>query len=234
MIAINLVGYKKSGKTTLALELAAAFKRRSVRAAAIKYTHHDRFDKENTDTARLRDAFGAAVGLAGGETAIFWASKRYALDLLPLLDAEVVVVEGGKTLGWLPRVLVLRDPAEAAELGRDLALASYGPVATEGLVSFQDADALAELILSRGFVLPGLDCQACGRPDCRGLAVEIVAGAAAARDCAAANAPVSVTVNGQVLAMNGFVQRIFGSAIRGMLRECKGYAPGAIEIKLQG
>lgn len=232
MIAVNLVGFKKSGKTTLALELAEAFTRRGVRAAAIKYTHHDRFDLANTDTARLKEAYGASVGLAGAETAIFWSGKRFALDLLPLLDADLVVVEGGKTLGWLPRVLLLRDPSEAADLGRDLALACYGPVAVEGLPSIQDADALAELILSKAFSLPGLDCGACGRPDCRTLSAEIVAGAATTRDCKAANSPVSIKINGQVLGVNEFVQRIVGGAIRGMLRECKGYAPGDIEIKI--
>jgi molybdopterin-guanine dinucleotide biosynthesis protein B len=232
MIAVNLVGYKKSGKTTLALELAEVFNRRGVRVAAIKYTHHDRFDLANTDTARLKEAYGASVGLAGEETAIFWNGKRFALDLLPLLDADLVVVEGGKTLGWLPRVLLPRDPAEAVELGRDLALASYGPISVEGLPSLQDAEALADLILSKAFALPGLDCGACGREDCRTLAAEIVSGAATPRDCKAANAPLSVKINGQVLGVNDFVQRVIGGAIRGMLRECKGYAPGEIEIKL--
>ena len=236
MIAVNLVGYKKSGKTTLALALGAEFKRRAIKAAAVKCTHHDSFDAPATDTARLREAYGAAVGLASNETAIFWSSKRYAPDLMPLLDAEVVVVEGGKTLGWLPRILLPKTLDEAAdpELSPELALATWGEGAAPGLPAITDIAALADLILSKGFALPGLDCEACGRPDCRTLVAEIVAGKASPLDCKAANPEVRVTVNGYVLPMNDFVQRIFGAAVRGMLSECKGYVAGEIEIKMQG
>ena len=33
-------------------------------------------------------------------------------DLVPLLDADILLVEGGKTIGWLPRILCFADHPE--------------------------------------------------------------------------------------------------------------------------
>ncbi|WP_028587001.1 molybdopterin-guanine dinucleotide biosynthesis protein MobB [Desulfocurvus vexinensis] len=234
MIAVNIVGYKKTGKTTLAVALGQELARRGVRAAAAKFTHQPEADAPGTDSHALRQAYGRVALLAGEATGLFWQGRRHLPDLVPLLDADVLVVEGGKHLGWLPRILLLRSVADAGELEQGLALASAGQVPGYGLEHVPDVSALADLILARGFALPGLDCGSCGRPDCAALAREIVAGKATAADCRAAGSAVEVTVNGQPLAMNAFVQGVFSGAVTGMLRQFKGYAPGTVEIRLKG
>ncbi|MEW5771916.1 MAG: molybdopterin-guanine dinucleotide biosynthesis protein MobB [Thermodesulfobacteriota bacterium] len=234
MLAVNLVGFKKSGKTGLALDLAAEFKRRGIRAAAAKHTHHPVLDRGQTDSDRLFAAFGQCVALAGSEAQIRWDSKRYLLDLTPLLDCEVLVVEGGKPLGWLPRIILPRTPEEAEALSPELALGSFGPVEVPGLPRLADPAAVADLVLARGFMLPGLDCASCGRPDCRALAADIVAGRAEVRDCRARRADIRVTVAGNELALSPFVADILAGGILGMLSTLKGHAPGPVEISITG
>jgi len=234
MFAVNLVGFKKCGKTTLALDLAAEFARRGVKAAAAKHTHHPALDRGRTDSDRLFSAFGQCVALAGHETQITWNSRRYLADLLPLLDCEALVVEGGKTLGWLPRILLPHTPEEAAELSPELALGTFGPVEVPGLPRLADPAAVADLVLARGFALPGLDCAACGRPDCRTMTQDILAGKATPGDCRARRADIRITVAGTEMALSPFVADILAGGILGMLRTLKGYAPGPVEISITG
>ncbi len=234
MLAVNLVGFKKCGKTTLALDLAAEFARRGIKAAAAKFTHHPFLDRGETDSDRLFAAFGQCAALAGAETQVSWDGKRYLADLLPLLDCQVLVVEGGKTLGWLPRVILPRTPEEAADLSPELALGSFGPVEVPGLPRLADPAAVADAVLARGFSLPGLDCGACGRPDCRGLAADIVAGTAKPADCQARRSDIKITVAGAELALSPFVADILAGGILGLLRTLKGFGPGPVEISIAG
>lgn len=234
MIAVNIVGYKKTGKTTLAVALGEELARRGMKAAAAKFTHHPDVDAEGTDSWRLRRAYGSAAFLSAESSAVFYDGRRYLPDLLPLLDADVLVVEGGKSLTWLPRVLLLGKLADAGELEQGLALASYGEVRGYDMPHVDDVSALADLVLERGFALPGLDCGSCGREDCAALARAIVAGTASSKDCKAARADVEVSVGGQPVAMNPFVQSVFSGALLGMLKQFKGYAPGEVTIRIKG
>jgi molybdopterin-guanine dinucleotide biosynthesis protein B len=230
--ALQIVGYKKSGKTALALELAAALTARGVAVAAAKFTHNPSLDKADTDTGRLAAHCRAVAAFTPAESAVFWSAPRPLHDVLPLLGAEALVVEGGKELACMPRILVLRDPAEAEGLGSGLALGTFGPVTAPGLPRITDVAALADLLLARGFVLPRLDCGACGLASCAEMAARIVAGDAVPGDCQAVREAMRVTVNGAPLAMNPFVERILAAGIKAMLGQLKGYAPGRVAIDL--
>jgi molybdopterin-guanine dinucleotide biosynthesis adapter protein len=230
MRAVAVTGFKKSGKTTLCVNLGHALSRMDVRAAAVKCTHHPNLDLPATDTARLAEAYPVTAAVAPAQSAIFWGRRRYIPDLTPMLDADFLVVEGGKELGWLPRVLVLRAPEEAEELDRGLALCTFGEVKAPGVPHVTSMDELAALVLERGFALPGLDCSTCGRDDCAALAREIVAGTASPKDCLASRSEVRCSVNGVPLAMNPFSERVLAGVIQGVLRELKGFAPGEVEI----
>ncbi len=230
MRAVAVTGFKKSGKTTLCVRLGHAMSRMDIRAAAVKCTHHSHLDQPATDTEKLAEVYPVTAAVATAQSAIFWGRKRFIPDLTPMLDADFLVVEGGKELGWLPRVLVLRAPEEAEALDRGLALCTFGDVQAPGLPHVTDVDELAALVLERGFALPGLDCSTCGRDDCAALAREIVAGTATPADCLAARSAVRCSVNGVPLAMNPFSERVLAGVIRGVLQELKGFAPGKVEI----
>lgn len=234
MIAAAIVGYKKSGKTTLAVELGRELVRRGVATAAAKCSHHDKVDKADTDTDRLLEACGRAAVLTPKQAGVYWNKKRYLPDLLPLLDADVLIVEGGKSLTWLPRVLVLREESEAAELSPELAMCSYGAVRAPGKLHVDTVAELADLVLERGFALPGLDCGDCGLESCKALAEQIVVGGATTDMCRSGGAQALVKVNGMPVAMNHYMRRVFTSSVMGMLKEFKGYAPGGeIDINIR-
>ena len=234
MKAVSLVGPKNSGKTTLGLKLARELTAMGLRVAAAKFSHHD-LTWPDTDTAQYAGVCVAVAGLGPDESFVHWTRKRALVDLLPLLRADVLLVEGGKSLGWLPRILCLpqADDPDAAWLRPDLALASTGPGRAHGVPRQDSPAALAATVCERGFLLPGLDCQACGRPDCRTLAGQIVRGEASPEACAALHNALAVDIDGVPLAMKPFVENLLSAAIREMLRSLKGAAPGTATIRLR-
>jgi molybdopterin-guanine dinucleotide biosynthesis protein B len=233
MKGVQILGYKKSGKTTLCVELLARLRDMGLTPAALKCTHNPGLDKEDTDTDRFLHHCRAVGALAGGESALFWNETRSVTDMVSLLRGDVLVVEGGREHAIAPRVLLLRQPEEAASLSDPgLVLCTYGPVTVPGLPRVETVAALADLVLERGFVLPGLDCGACGRESCLALGADILAGRAGLDACVSAHPGMTVTVGGRSLALNPFVARVLSSGIRGLLSELKGFGPGPIEIRL--
>lgn len=105
---ITVVGWKDSGKTTVAAALVAALVERGVDAMAAKHGHRFQLDREGTDSWRLRHEAGARrVVLAGpDDMAVLggWRGGREpglgGLVRRWLRDAEMVVAEGWKTGPW--------------------------------------------------------------------------------------------------------------------------------------
>ncbi len=236
MRAINIVGFKGTGKTTLAMALAKELTERGLRVAVVKSTSHENIiDSEGTDSYKLRKACGTAALVAPDGAAVFYEGKRYIKDLLPVLGAEVLLVEGGKKLDWLPRIMLLHKQADADTLDKGLALCTAGKVAGYGMLHTEDIPTLANLVLEKGFSLAGLDCKACNRPDCQTLARDIVAQKATVKDCKSLYQDFQLKVGGEPLGLNPFVQRIFAATLSGMLKELKGYEPGmSVEISFKG
>jgi molybdopterin-guanine dinucleotide biosynthesis protein B len=233
MRAIAVVGYKKSGKTTLALELAQALRKQGLSVTLVKHSHHGFDEKAETDTARFRESADMVMGFSPGGSFVSWPGERSLAELIPLATTDFLVLEGGKTLGLMPRIIIADDEATAKDLDPDLALAAYGDHALDELMATRDVAGLARIVSKAGFLLPGLDCGGCGRENCRGLAVDIVAGEATLADCKALNNSLRITVGGQPLPANPFVERILRSGILAMLSELKGFAPGPVDIHIE-
>lgn len=231
--AVSVVGFKKTGKTTLVLEIARELTARGRKVAAVKFTHHG-LDLERTDTYRFAQECVSVAGIGPGTTTLLWNSARQLQDILPLLGADIILVEGGKSLTWLPRFVVLGSGEDETALAGGLALASWGPGELHGVRKAESVAELATLVESGAFTLPGLDCGACGRDSCLELAREIVAGEADPAACTAMNAKLVVRVGGQRLALNPFVDRLVTGTIRGLLTEIKGNVPGQkVEITFE-
>lgn len=231
--AVSVVGFKKTGKTTLMLELARELTGRGRKVAAVKFTHH-RLDLDGTDTSQFARECVSVAGIGPGATTLLWNSARQLQDLFPLLGADIILVEGGKSLTWLPRFVATGSAEDESALGNDLALATWGPGSLPGVRRAASVAELATLAESRAFALPGLDCGACGRESCLDLAREIVAGTAEPRACEAMHAKLVLRVGGQRLALNPFVDRLVTNTVRGLLTELKGNVPGQrVEIILE-
>lgn len=227
MRAVSIVGFKNSGKTTLVAELAQSLESQGLRVAVVKHTHHG-IDTAGTDTAMLSAAGRHVLAVHADQSVVFFNQAMPVQQLLPLLDADIVLVEGGKQHGWLPRIVCLHDAKEAVDLQPELAIASYRQAFSPHVPHFaqEDVAALANLVQEKAFMLPDLNCGACGFSQCVGLAQAIVAGEKRVADCQSLGGELSVLLNGQPVGLNPFVARMMAGALRGMLMELKGVHKG--------
>ncbi|MNO12427.1 Molybdopterin-guanine dinucleotide biosynthesis adapter protein [compost metagenome] len=107
---IQIVGYKKSGKTTFISRLIPIFSGMNYKVAVIKHDVHG-FDSdvEGTDTYKLRQAGAAATAITSPwRTAIMEERETPVLDLIHHFssDYDLVILEGFKNEGYPKMVLV--------------------------------------------------------------------------------------------------------------------------------
>ena len=159
---IGIAGWKRSGKTTLAVRLIGEFTRRGLKVATVKHAHHAfQIDDADTDSARHRRAGAQQVAIV--------SSARWALIselggapepdlptvLARLAPCDLVIVEGYKQAP-IPKIEARRRAALAhrplAETDKSvIAIAADHPVEDSGLPAFRldDIDAIAEFIALR-------------------------------------------------------------------------------------
>jgi molybdenum cofactor guanylyltransferase/molybdopterin-guanine dinucleotide biosynthesis protein MobB len=106
---IGIVGWKKSGKTTLTVRLVEEFARRGLKVATVKHAHHDfQIDEGATDSARHRQAGAREVAIVSARR---WAIV-HELGEEPEPDLQEV-------LGWLsPADLVIVEGYKAAAIAK--------------------------------------------------------------------------------------------------------------------
>jgi molybdopterin-guanine dinucleotide biosynthesis protein B len=156
---IGIVGWKKSGKTTLVVRLIEEFTRRGLKVASVKHAHHNfQIDDKETDSARHRRAGAAQVAVV--------SAKRWALigeldgapepDLAEVIGwlgpCDLVIVEGYKSAA-IPKIEARRDAALSRETLADRdpnikAIAADHGVDGRGLpvFSLEDVAGIADFI----------------------------------------------------------------------------------------
>lgn len=119
---IGIVGWKNSGKTTLASALIREFSSRGLRVNSIKHAHHGvDVDQPGTDSYQHREAGAQEVILAGGQRFAIMHELRGAAEptmdelLTRLGPCDWVVVEGFKSHSH-PKIEVHRQASERAPL----------------------------------------------------------------------------------------------------------------------
>jgi molybdopterin-guanine dinucleotide biosynthesis protein B len=166
---LAIVGWKNSGKTTLATRLVAELTRRGFRVACVKHAHHDAdIDHEGTDTFRLRAAGAKEVALV---TARRWAIIHELGDdpepalsetLARLSPADIVIMEGYKREP-ISKIEVRRTEAKqtnpmAPDDANIIAIAADHAVDGAGRPTFSldEIAGIADLVTSRfGLRAPG-------------------------------------------------------------------------------
>ena len=232
MYAILLAGYKDSGKTELAVSLCRQLREMGYSVSAVKFSHHG-LDRSGSDTQRLTQAAGAAGAIDPESTHLSWSGQWSLLDLLPRLSSQVLILEGGKHLRCLPRIILPREAGEVNQLSQELGIAQWGGPSGTGLTRIQDTGQAASLVLQQGFLLPDLDCGGCGRQDCFQLAREIVAGGADFSQCSAlSQESIEVSVNGTPVPLNPFVKELIRNTLQGMFSSLKGMGSGEIQVRI--
>jgi molybdopterin-guanine dinucleotide biosynthesis protein B len=239
---IGIIGYKDSGKTTLARALAGELIRRGHEVAVIKHLSHH-FDLPAKDTTILGEVVSRVGFISPQGSGVFWKKQLSLEDIIPYLEADILLVEGFKTEKTFPKIVCLREERDDADRDRPedlfdgLVLCAVGPAdRVEGLdvpiFGRDEVDRIADLVEQKAFKLPRLDCGGCGRERCYDLAREIVAGTASVGDCVSLQPATEVRIDGQPMPMNPFISNIVRGAILGMLSSLKGFKKGKIDISL--
>lgn len=240
MKAIGIVGYKKSGKTTLLLKLAEELTGRGYQVAAIKHISED-IDIANSDTAKYKDYLSQVAAITTKESVLFLRNNRSLEEIIKFLDVDIILIEGFKKEKTFPKIICLRKETEKSELfdGLQLCTASiFSPntncdFSTFNILKTEDIKKIADIVIEKSFKLPNLNCGACGYQDCYGLAQEIVQGNKAIDDCPSLEPSTLVKVNGKIISMNPFISKIVKNTIIGLLSPLKGFIKGDIEIKIK-
>ncbi len=240
MRAINLVGFKKSGKTTLAKNILDIWESKSIPADYLKFTHSS-FDKGKNDTAMMANGSRCVFGVSLQESIQLEGSALTLNQVLARCKNDLLLIEGGKKQLVLPRVICTDSKEDFDELNLGLAIATYGHEEDKNISPLphftkDNLEALADLMFEKAFVLAGVNCKSCKRKTCYEHAQDIVAKKADAKECIPLNSEnqnIIIEANGQVIPLNPFVQDIIKGSILGMISSLKDYTDGDINIRIK-
>jgi len=234
--AVGIVGYQNSGKTTLTHALARELTRRGHEVAVIKHTSH-RLDLPGKDTAMLGEVVSRVGFISPQESGVFWKKPLNLENMIPYLEADVLLVEGFKAEKTFPKIVCLRGEPDDQDLFDGLAICAVGPPPKGHeldvpLLSLDGIGRIADLVEGKAFKLPNLDCGSCGFETCYELAREIVIGTRSVEDCVSLQPATEVRIDGELMPMNPFISDIVRGTILGMLSPLKGFKKGKVEISL--
>ena len=240
MKVIGIIGYKKSGKTTLTLKLSDELSKRGYKVAVVKHINED-FDLANSDTSKYKEILTQVAAITPEESVIFLKNKKNLEEIIKYFEADIVLIEGFKKEKTFPKIVCLRGEIEKAELFDGLQLCTASLVSKDmnprvsefNILNDEDIKKIAEIAINKSFKLPKLNCGECGYQDCYGLAQEIVKGNKTLDDCSSFEPSTLVKVNGKIISMNPFIAKIIKNTIIGLLSSLKGFIKGDIEIKIK-
>lgn len=234
MKAVGIIGFKKSGKTTLVLRLSQELSRMGYKVAVIKHASGD-IDFPDTDTSKFRSYAPFASVISPKETEIILKGEKRIEDILPYCDSDIVLIEGFKQEKTFPKVVCLRNEDEKELLfdGLQLCTASFKEGASDFNITNDDhIKEIAALAIEKAFKLPGLNCGRCGYESCYELAKEMVRGNEGIDACVSLHPAVSIKVDGTVFPLNPFTSQLFKNTILAMVSSLKGFKNGTVEIEI--
>jgi len=237
MRAIGIIGYKKSGKTSLLANLARELTGRGLVVSSVKHSSCA-LDLPETDTAIHRQFTQQTAAITPQESAIFFKESMNLEEMLKYLEADLVLIEGFKTEKTYPKIVCLRPDDDPETLMDGLEICVVGAsqdtqMDVPVLNAESDISGIADLVEEKAFKLPGMDCEACGYKTCYEMALQITEGNKTVDDCRSLNADVQIKIDGHIMPAKPFISDIVGNAITGMLSSLKGFKKGKIEIKIE-
>jgi len=148
---IGIVGYKKSGKTSLGVRLARELERHGQRVGVVKHSHHP-LDHPDTDTSKYREHSHAVAAISPCEAEIILKGEFGVADLLKHMDADIVLVEGFKREKTYPKIVCLREKGDLGELYDEMTLctASLGKgISDYDILNDTHVEEMAEMALQK-------------------------------------------------------------------------------------
>ena len=234
MKAVGVIGYKKSGKTTLVIRLSQELSKMGYRVAILKHASED-IDFPSSDTSKFRAHAAFVSAISSKESEIILKGRKRIEDILTYFDCDIVLIEGFKKEKTFPKIVCIRDKGEENELfdGLQLFTASFNKDISDFAIENDDhIKKMAALVSEKSFKLPNLNCGHCGYESCYGLAMEIVKGKKSTANCVSLNPPISVKVDGVEFPLNPFMSNLYKNSFLAMLSSLKGFKKGRIEIDI--
>ncbi len=155
MKIVAVVGPSGSGKTTLLARLVPELRSRGLKVGVIKHTHKDvALDIEGKDTWTFTEAGAGTVGIVTPSRAAVFLRSGPDVETLArrfFTDVDIVLVEGGKAIGGLKKISLIREGAERIAIPLDelLAVISDGPVAGDAsILRTSQTKELADLLIA--------------------------------------------------------------------------------------
>ncbi len=140
MKAVAIVGYHKSGKTTLGVKLCKELASKGLRVGVVKHVSCE-LQFADADSSRYR-AFASVVAAASAAEAEVIVKGEKSLEemLRYCAGCDFVLVEGFKKERLFPKIVCLREKEEKKELfdGLELCTASLKEGVADYLITDED------------------------------------------------------------------------------------------------
>jgi molybdopterin-guanine dinucleotide biosynthesis protein B len=196
--AVGIIGYKKSGKTTLGVRLAKELAGMGHRVGVVKHASCA-IDFAEADTSKYRPYASVVSATSPGDTEIILRGERTIEEILSHYECDIVLIEGFKREKTFPKIVCLRQAEEKKGLfdGLELFTASFKKeISDYDIMDDSHLRTMAEKAMEKGFKLPKRDCGLCGYKTCLEFARDLVRGKATIEKCV--TQPVSMRVNGKI------------------------------------
>jgi molybdopterin-guanine dinucleotide biosynthesis protein B len=236
---VGVIGYKKSGKTSLLVKLAQELTARGYTVSSLKHVSEN-IDLVGTDTSLHKQFTKQTAAVSHSESAIFLPESKNVEQMLTFLESDFVLIEGFKKEKTYPKIICLKPDEDLKTLVDGLQICIYGMRLEQNLDidvpifnSENDISMIADLVEQKAFKLPNLNCGECGYENCYKLALEIIKGNKNINDCVALNADIKIQIEGLTIPLKPFVANILTNTIIGMLSSLKDYRKGNIDIKIR-
>ncbi len=244
MKVFSVVGYAKSGKTTVVKEIIKGLKRRGFSVATVKNMHSNNVNlNDKGDTAHFYESGSDVVVGVSDEKSFIIEKRKYKLhEIIRNTKVDYLIIEGMKEEP-LPQIVCAETKEDLNDLAGDNAFAVSGIVANElsqykelpVINGISDTDRLIGLIEEKVFDVLPLEkkCKACGL-NCKDMTAAILKGKRKRTDCVLdAQKDVIIKVNGEKVILVPFVKNSFADMIKAYVKNLRGYKKGKIEIMIE-
>jgi molybdopterin-guanine dinucleotide biosynthesis protein B len=241
---IAVVGYKNSGKTRVIEVLARELTDRGYKVGSLKHTVEDiDLDIEGKDTWRhLKAGVLSTSILSDKGTAFFHNTSMDVTDAIERIGpVDFIIIEGFKSLDYVPRLIVPRKERDIEELSNGLELAIINTqemviTSSTPIIPLRETSRVADIVEQRAFpMLPGINCRSCGYESCHDMAKALIRDEEKASSCVYhISKELNLKVNEETIALNQFVQQVFQNVLTALIKTLKGIdETKTIEIKYQ-
>jgi molybdopterin-guanine dinucleotide biosynthesis adapter protein len=242
MKTIGVIGFKKSGKTTLTKSIAKSLIDRGYSVAVIKHSNKP-VDHGNTDTGQFTKAVSQVALITPENTEIILQGDHNLSEIMSYINADYLLVEGFKNIKYFPKILCLKKEDNRQILDDGLVLFTVGletSLKEQENVDYllsekKDLEEIVKQVENRAFMLPNMNCGKCGYGNCYNLAQAIVKGMDSQKKCVYFKNLISININKKRIYLNPFMSKLYQNMLYGMfspLKDIGSLQNAKIEIEL--